>query len=223
MKNIILNIAIIVSAIILGTFLGIIAHDYQNIKTNDKKIDYVKVPIAKVELNSLTNITEENIEYKNIPLSLISNDVITHINDILGKKVKENFKIPPGSFFFKEKITEDNIIENYINPLPERMYLYPLKNTNNLNYQEKEYLSINLSGAVNGVFLESIHINMVNQNYIYVELLPEMIAELMTIEKLENINISLTKTTFSKISNRGAYYADEYLKAYIDSKKMNFN
>ncbi len=64
----------------------------------------VVVAYAKVTIQPKTEITEEQIGYKQVPASAITSNVIVNANLIEGKYTNYNTIIPQGSLFYKEAI-----------------------------------------------------------------------------------------------------------------------
>ena len=88
----------VVSIIAIVACVAILFFFY-NKRINDE-IKPINVPFAKVEIPARTEITSDMIGNVKISSSMINKYVVTNQNDILGKFVNYNTKIPAGSLFY---------------------------------------------------------------------------------------------------------------------------
>ena len=67
-------------------------------------INAVNVPIAVRRINAREEITEELFTTVKVASSMITNNVITNKNDLLGKYVNYNTYIPEGGMFYRSAV-----------------------------------------------------------------------------------------------------------------------
>ena len=101
---------------ILLVFAGIIAlYAAYNWRVSEA-ITPVKVPYAKKEISSRTQITSEMISFTEVPKSLLNNanNIVKSSGSLVGKYVNYGCTIPKNSFFYSE-----NILSTSANPESE--------------------------------------------------------------------------------------------------------
>ena len=71
-----------------------------------KSVQPVEIPICSATLISGTKITEEHISYTELPKDVVENmgNLVTNVDDIIGKLVSYDSKIPQNGFFFSENL-----------------------------------------------------------------------------------------------------------------------
>lgn len=89
------TITIIGVVVIVGLLYG--AYSYQ-IGT---QVNPVQIPVAKVDIQPRTLITEDMIELKTVPSATVTSGVYRNSNLIIGKYTNYNTMIPAGSMFFQ--------------------------------------------------------------------------------------------------------------------------
>ena len=91
---------------ILGVLVGVVVlYLGYNWRVN-KSIQPITVPICTATLISGTKITEDYISYVSIPKDTINamGNLVTNVNEISGKLVSYDSKIPQNGFFFSENL-----------------------------------------------------------------------------------------------------------------------
>lgn len=79
----------------------------------DRKLDLVKVPVAKVKINVRTKIEEDMIEMIEVPRAAINDDCITDKNEALNKYTEIEGIIPKGSMFYRSMLFEENVLPDF--------------------------------------------------------------------------------------------------------------
>lgn len=118
---------------ILGVLVGVVLlYLGYNWRVN-KSIQPVTVPICTATLISGTKITEEHISYVSIPKDTIGamGNLVTNVNDISGKLVSYDSKIPQNGFFFSENlISEEEMPDSIFSNIQDGHTIYNLKVNN---------------------------------------------------------------------------------------------
>src|SRR5574344_892633 len=114
---------------ILLVFAGIIGlYVVYNWRVNEA-ISPVKIPYAKKELDSRTQITSDMISYMEVPKSLLNNakNIVTGAGALVGKYVNYGCTIPQYSLFYSENIlsTSSNPESEFSN-IPDGYTVYSL-------------------------------------------------------------------------------------------------
>lgn len=89
----------------------------------------VKVPIAKKTLDSRAQITDEDINYTEVPKSLVNSNsnLIKNKNQVVNHFVNNGWTIPEFSFFYTEDILKDTETpESEFANIPDGYTVYPL-------------------------------------------------------------------------------------------------
>ena len=115
-----------VTILALLASIGIIYFSYNlRIKARTQP---VSVPYAVKEIGPRTLITNDMVSVKKVPGGVVTKDVLTSTNDIVGKYVINTAVVPEGSIFFKSVvITWDQFPETYYADIPEGYTVYRLK------------------------------------------------------------------------------------------------
>ncbi len=74
-------------------------------KTIESQVRPTRVPVASTTLQPRTLITDEVINYIEVPEAWISGNVIQNANSIIGKYTAVNTVIPAGSMFYSDVLT----------------------------------------------------------------------------------------------------------------------
>lgn len=92
---------------IIVVFIGIMAlYAVYNWRVNEA-ITKVKVPYAKKEISSRTQITSEMISYTEMPKKVATSlGIVTNSNQVLGNYVKYGDTIPANSFFYNSFVVK---------------------------------------------------------------------------------------------------------------------
>lgn len=114
---------------VLLVFSGIIGlYMVYNWKVNDA-ITPVKIPYAKKEISSRTQITSDMVSYTEVPKSLVNkaSNLVSNQNGIVGKYVNYGYTIPSGSFFYSESILNSSATpESEFANIPDGFTVYQL-------------------------------------------------------------------------------------------------
>ena len=102
----------------------------------------VRVPYAKKELNSRTQITSEMVAYTEVPKSLLNNasNIIRNSSQIVNKYVNYGWTIPEYSFFYKESIlNKSDKPESEFASIPDGYTVYNLNVDFDVTYGNSIY------------------------------------------------------------------------------------
>ncbi len=242
-----LGIIVTVFAVILGLigfgggyFLTEEKEEVSN-KNNDKQV-MVEVPYAKTAILGISQIeiSTDMVGVRKIPKSLVNDQVITQLKDILSEEdpycVNNDVQIGEGAFFYKDQIIKckdkkmniyDNIYEGY------KPYVVAV-NVNSDNINVGDYVDIYLKTTYNDREIEDLFISEVavittldsKGNILYnvdskesyaMILVPEEIYVLL--EKASSFtDIKLYAMFKGETSENPATVASEYLKSLVLSK-----
>lgn len=100
-----------VTFICIVAILGILYYVYSS-QINDA-VAPVAVPVASVNIQPRTLITDDMIETINVPAVAIKENVIRYKTNIIGRYSNYNTMIPKGSMFFKSTVIEESKLPNY--------------------------------------------------------------------------------------------------------------
>lgn len=94
---------------ILGVLIGVVVLYVGYNWRVTKSIQPVSVPISSSTMIAGTRITEDNIAYTELPKDVIAgmDNIITNVDDINGKIVSFDSKIPLNGFFFQENVMKE--------------------------------------------------------------------------------------------------------------------
>ena len=68
---------------------------------------YIRVPVASHQLYQRSCLKEEDLEYVEVPKAIISSDICTKSEEIIGNYVKLSYSLPKGSFLYKGALEKD--------------------------------------------------------------------------------------------------------------------
>lgn len=155
---------------ILGVVVGVLVLYFGYNYRVKKAVTPVSIPVAKVQIGSRTEITQDMIQFVDVSSSFLSKcpNVITDANQLIGKKVNIGSTIPINGLFYTESVVnpEDMPDSAYAN-IPDGYTLFSLKVDNESTYGNSmypgNYIDLYLSGSDNGKpmygkFIESIEI-----------------------------------------------------------------
>ena len=115
---------------ILGVLLGVVVlYLGYNWRVN-RSIQPTNIPYATETLIAGTKITEASIGYTKVPKDTIKNmtNILSSPQDINGKLVSFDSKIPVNGFFFKENIiAESEMPDSVFSNIPDGHTIYALK------------------------------------------------------------------------------------------------
>lgn len=96
--------------------LGILFYGYTS--SIKKETNPVNVPVAAKKINANTQITSEDVTYKQVANRMIGANVIRYSNAVVGKYTNINVTIPEGSVFYNEwLVNEEDVPGNWIEQL----------------------------------------------------------------------------------------------------------
>lgn len=132
-----------IAALILCFVILIVAYKYRV----DKAINAVSVPIATRTLEAREKIDEDCFETRKVAQSMLSSNVITNKNELLGdgdsvpaKYVNYNTFIPEGSLFYRSAVTTwDKMPDSVWADLPDGKTMYSLKVDDESTYGNSIY------------------------------------------------------------------------------------
>lgn len=81
----------------------------------DSKLHMQEVVVSKYSLSNRSQITEDEIEVIKVPSSYLSSEILTTKEEVLGKYVSIDTKIPKGSFFYKSALENYDSIKDKLN------------------------------------------------------------------------------------------------------------
>lgn len=157
------------------TFLGIVAgvitlyigYNYR-VSTS---VTLISVPVAKVNIATRGEVTDESIKYIQIPKSTIANykNIITDKEKIVHKYVSYNTMIPSGSFFFSNSLMgKEEMPDAAIDDIPDGYTVFTLpvtlESTLGNSIYPGDYIDLYVAGKgdtgkiLYGKFIESIQV-----------------------------------------------------------------
>ena len=114
-----------------------------------KETNPVKVPVAAKTINSKTQITQEDVTYREVPGSMVGAGVVKSSFEVIGKYTNINVTIPVGSVFYYDwLVTEDKLPGNWIDQL---------------NYEAGEvgyYMNVNMVNTLGNNVLPNTYIDI---------------------------------------------------------------
>lgn len=114
---------------ILGVLIGLVVLYLGYSWRVTQSVQPTKVPYCTQTLLAGTKITEQYIQYTNVPKDTIKNmgNLKTNANDIIGKLVSYDSKIVQNGFFFDENlITEEEMPDSVFSKIPDGNTIYRL-------------------------------------------------------------------------------------------------
>ncbi len=126
-KNTVTIIAVLAGVIVLWYFY--------NYRVN-QAITTIKIPYSVVKIDTGKKIEADNILYKEITATTLKDsDMITDINQIVGKYVCTGTSIPQNGFFYQSQVCEEKEISNsFLERIQDGYTLYQLKVNNETTY-----------------------------------------------------------------------------------------
>lgn len=221
MKNKILLIAIILGSIFLGVSIGFGIYKYKNpeIREVEPLTNLVDIPVASANIMENQEIREEDISYVSIPEDQIPDGVLKNIDDIIGKYVNKDNFIATNSLFYENKLIDEAIEENEV--LASGTNLYPLRVSDTSFYNSGDYINLELVGNLNGTFIMGIKVIEVDNNYIYIEVLDDIIRYLNIIARIDGLTLVPKLAEEGDVNEAGPVYANEYFNDYLNSRGIS--
>lgn len=153
---------------ILGVLIGVVVLYVGYNWRVTKSIQPVSVPISASTLIAGNRITEANIAYTEIPKDVIANmdNIITNVDDINGKIVSYDSKIPQNGFFFTENVMkEEEMPDSLFSNIQDGYTILAFKVDNEVTYGNAIFpgntIDLYLSGDVDGQVLYSRFISSI--------------------------------------------------------------
>lgn len=87
--------------------------------TLQRQVKPISVPVAATTIQPRTQITSDMITYVDVPQAYIGENAITSEAEILSMYSQYNTVIPQGSMFYREAITTEQAMPNYLLKLLE--------------------------------------------------------------------------------------------------------
>lgn len=114
-----------------------------------KQTNPINMPVAARTIAPQTELTTEDITYKQVANSMIGETAIRNSGALIGKYTNVNVTIPEGSIFYKEWIVEqDKIPGNWIEQLDYKV--------GELGY----YMSVDISSTLGNSVLPNTYVDM---------------------------------------------------------------
>ena len=137
----------------------------------------VSLPVARVTINPKTKITDDMIEYREVPRGALNSEYYNNKNQILGKYTKINAIIPAGSMFYTELITDkEELPDSALYDVPKGETLY--------------YLTVNM--------LTSYTNSILPNNYVDIYMSTRDNGKALVGKLLKNVKILAVKTSDGK-------------------------
>lgn len=93
-----------------------------------KDTEPVNVPYATKEIGPRTLITSDMVSVRKVPGGIVSKDVLTSTNQIVGKYVNNTAVIPNGGLFYSSMVVEwENLPSSVFENIPNEQTVYALK------------------------------------------------------------------------------------------------
>lgn len=156
-----------------------------------KQTNPINMPVAAKTIYPQTKITNEDVTYKKVANSMISEGAVRNSNAIIGMYTNVNVTIPEGSIFYKEWLAKsEEVPGNWIEQLDHE--------TGELGY----YMSVNISSTLGNSVLPNTYIDM------YMKATDEngtiMFGKLMKNIKVLVVHDANGKNVFSNTAEVGA-------------------
>lgn len=103
-KSFLIIFIIIFVLVLLGALIGFLYRDYNKLDDTTHKFN---VPVSKYIIIDGTMVTSDMLEIKEMVLDS-TDGIVMDINDVVGKRVKNNVKVDAGKVFKVDDIEECN-------------------------------------------------------------------------------------------------------------------
>lgn len=178
----------VVTIILVLVILVVLYYGYSS--SIKKQTNPINLPVAAKKINPQTQITSEDVVFKKVPNSMVSDNVVRLSNFIIGKYTNINVTIPQGSLFYSEWLVDGSEIPgNWIEQL---------------DYENGElgyYMSVNVESTLGNSVLPNTYID------IYMKALDEngtvMFGKLMKNIKVLVVHDTSGNNIFKDSSNIG--------------------
>ena len=110
------NVVTIIGVLVV---LGILYWGYSS--TIKKATNPISIPVASKQIEPSTQITNSDIEYKNVAASMVDDSIIRYSGNIIGMYTNLNVTVPEGSPFYSSWLVKvASTIHNYVNYIEKR-------------------------------------------------------------------------------------------------------
>ena len=126
---------------ILGVVIGIAVLFFFYMYRVNNAVNPRQVPVATRTIAATEEITSDDIRYVEISNSFLSNhDIITNVNNLIGKYVNTGTSIPAGGMFYETQIVEKEELPNSIfEEIPDGYTIYQLSVNMETTYANSIY------------------------------------------------------------------------------------
>lgn len=129
----------------------------------------IRVPYAKQNIQPRTKITEEMIDYMEVPNSMIKDNTVTSLEELKDKYANYNTVIPEGSLFYKSTlVNQEDMPDSAFSDIPNGYTVVSLPVNNDSTYGNSiypgNYIDLYYKGTsdngklILGKFIESIEV-----------------------------------------------------------------
>lgn len=129
----------------------------------------IRVPYAKQNIQPRTKITEEMIDYMEVPSSMIKDNTVTSLEELKDKYANYNTVIPEGSLFYKSTlVNQEDMPDSAFSDIPNGYTVVSLPVNNDSTYGNSiypgNYIDLYYKGTsdngklILGKFIESIEV-----------------------------------------------------------------
>jgi len=209
-KNTVTILGIVVIVFLL--FIGFNA-------TINSTVNPVSVPVAKRKILPGTQIKQDDVKYTNVSRIVLSDNVLTNLNDILLKYSNYNVTIPENSMFYKEWLVgEGDLPGNWLKKIDfskgEEAYYYKVdvESTYGNSILPDSYIDIYMGATINkrtgfiyGKLLKNIKVLAVHNSKG-----KNVFDDSENIEEPSYILFALSKDNYNLLTR--AQYAEKYLE-----------
>lgn len=98
-----------------------------------KSVEWVDVVVANSALTDRHLISEDDVSIKQIPKSWLSDDMVTHLNQLSDVRVARMTHIPAGSIIYKSHFESSDLSSNSLYQLYEHQVAVPFSTDLNLS------------------------------------------------------------------------------------------
>ncbi len=160
---------------VIGVILIIALLYFGYAYTINKAVEPQRVPVAINTIDPRTKITEDMIEYIEVPATAVSDNVIRNSSQIIGKYSNVNTVIPAGSMFYTDTVIEQDKLPDIVYSKLKKgeiIYNFPVDMESTLgnsiypgNYIDIYMKANDTNGKVMiGKLIENVEVLAVNDN-----------------------------------------------------------
>lgn len=175
---------------VIGVLLVLVILFWGYTSSIKKETNPVNLPVAAKKINPKTQITSEDITYKQVASRMVGQNVLRSSALIIGKYTNLNVTIPEGSMFYSDWVVDaENIPGNWIEQLDYE--------TGELGY----YMDVNVENTLGNNVLPNTYIDIYMKAYD--ETGTTMFGKLLKNIKVLVVHDSLGNDVFADSSNVG--------------------